>query len=723
MAEVSLELLTDDGILDYTRSDGKDRVLTSYKDIDLNFSGKIQPITGGVYDVEIFGSPYEDRCICGKIRQVSNEPCPNCGARVFSREEGLRRFARIELPFYYLNDLRFDIFKELFDDIFKDSTIKLDIRGNNDLKRYGYSGRSAKKLGIKVFDTCQFEYNKRKKELLITEFITDEKKCSYEGLMAIIEKYFPERLTEYRRLINRYYLVLPAMMRPFSVIMKDGSKKMNSHKLSIWYSIVIRFCCPDAVKSNSQNYNDVMNEFKTPGERVRYTALLRALLNAGKKQTTELLNTSKKNEARSIYSVRVKNSARCPIVPDTQIAVDEIGIPTHVAYEMCRENFIRYLMKECNFTKAEAIKSTREEYGNPELMKKFKDYAEQQCVLVNRQPTLHEYSIYCEKLRLVDNEYVIHYPIELCGPLNADFDGDTVSITLVPEEARDDTYKKMSPRYNRIYKKSLKNVFEFNHETLNGLADATEFTPEDPKELKEPRYYYTDYTQLLKDVEVDHKIKYGTPIVFTGKIGNVDYKNKITTYGKIRISKIIDADLDEIKVNGDPVLDNPYQRINAKSAAKLMTYLNTFDDGIEKARDIQKFVLKVVTERGVVTFDYSTLYANTNTDTYKDIRKIADSPDLTDKQKLVALTEKYAKYEKEVEDSFSSDLKNELDRANRVKLSSIVAINMPQFIVQGVDEKPIITKGNLLEGYSESEYIDHAIENRSLQAIKQSGVN
>lgn len=47
------------------------------------------------------------------------------------------------------------------------------------------------------------------------------------------------------------------------------------------------------------------------------------------------------------------------------------------------------------------------------------------------------------------------------------------------------------------------------------------------------------------------------------------------------------------------------------------------------------------------------------------------------------------KYEKEVEDSFSSDLKNELARANRVKLNSIVAMTMPQFIVSGVDERPV----------------------------------
>ena len=296
-------------------------------------------------------------------------------------------------------------------------------------------------------------------------------------------------------------------------------------------------------------------------------------------------------------------------------------------------------------------------------------------------------------------------------------------MILVPDEVAEDTYKKMSPRYNKIYKKNLENIFVFNHETLNGLANATEYTPDDPNDLKEPKYYYTDYTELLKDVEVNHKIKYGTPIVFTGKIGDVDYQSKITTYGRLRISKIIDADLDEIRVEGKPIMENPYERLNAKTAGKLMSYLYGFDDWVEKANELQKFALKVVTKTGVVTFDYSTLYADTDNETYRDIRKIADSEDLTDKQKLALITERYEKYLKGLEKDFSSDLKKELDRSARVKLDSIIAINAPSLIINGPEEKVVVTHGNLLEGFNEKEYLYHAIENRSLLTIKQSGVN
>ena len=375
-----LEILDDFAILDYTTDpDGKGRILYDHRDINMKYR-PFKPYAGGVYDVSIFGSPIADRCICGKIRGVSKEPCPQCEARVYSIEEGLRRFARIELPFYYLNDLRFDIFKELFDDIFKDCKITLKF-ASDDLRVGGYSSRSSKKLGIKVFDSCQFEYIPKMKELIISEFIDDVEKCSYEGLIKILEENFPERVTELKKLVNRLYLVQPAIMRPFGFSINNGQKLLVSHKMSVWYSIVIRLCCVQDKAANELNYQSVINKFKTPGEKVRYTALLRALLNIGKKMTTELLNTTKENLARGLYAVRTKNSARCPIIPSTELAIDEVSIPRHLAYEMCRSGFCDYLEKKLNFSKSEAVRSTLEEYNNPEIQKLFQEYAEKQIVI------------------------------------------------------------------------------------------------------------------------------------------------------------------------------------------------------------------------------------------------------------------------------------------------------------------------------------------------------
>lgn len=306
----------------------------------------------------------------------------------------------------------------------------------------------------------------------------------------------------------------------------------------------------------------------------------------------------------------------------------------------------------------------------------------------------------------------------LCPPLNADFDGDTVSITLVDEKAKEETLERMSPRYVNIYKKNNEPIFVFDHEALNGAAVATEYVFDDPEELESPRYYYENYAQLLKDVEVEKKIKIGTPITFTGKVcEGLEFQSKTTSYGRLRISKIIEADIDKIGI-----FKTPYERINAKSSAKLCQYLYQFPDGVEKMRELQKFFLKVVTKAGVVTFDFSTLMADYDDELYKKITNIADSKELTEKQKLLLMTELYGKYEKDIEGKFSDELKDELARADRVRLNSITAMAMPQLIISSVDEIPIITRRTLISGYTEQDYNYHAIENRSLQSIKVSGV-
>ena len=379
----SLEILTDEDILDYTRRGSKNFVLTTH--LDANLKCKIfTPVRGGVYDVEVFGSPYRDRCICGKVRTVSNEPCPECEAIVYSKIEALRRFARIELPFYYLNPMRFDVFQEFIDRIFPDKEFEF-----SDSTGEFYKTGSRYKLTQKVYDSCQFEYDDRLKKLIVSDIITDMEKSSYEGLLKLIQEFRPGDVKEYKSYINRLYLVLPTIMRPPSYTVKNGKPELGIPKLTTWYQIIMRFMCSANKDAKSFNYDTVLSQFKTPGEKVKYTALLRAMLENGLRQATDLLNSSKENLARDLYSIRTSNSGRCPIVPAVDLPIDEVEIPIHLAYEICRSGFIKYLMEELNFSEDQAILSTKEEAFNPEMQKLFKTYAEQQVVVINRPPTLH----------------------------------------------------------------------------------------------------------------------------------------------------------------------------------------------------------------------------------------------------------------------------------------------------------------------------------------------
>ena len=57
---VSLELLTDEAILDYTRREGRDMILYDHRDMNLRCAHP-QPYAGGVFDQSIFGSIYSDQ--------------------------------------------------------------------------------------------------------------------------------------------------------------------------------------------------------------------------------------------------------------------------------------------------------------------------------------------------------------------------------------------------------------------------------------------------------------------------------------------------------------------------------------------------------------------------------------------------------------------------------------------------------------------------------------
>lgn len=291
----------------------------------------------------------------------------------------------------------------------------------------------------------------------------------------------------------------------------------------------------------------------------------------------------------------------------------------------------------------------------------------------------------------------------------------SVAIHLVAPEAADDTYRKMSPRYMNIYKKNLEGIYNFKHEALNGLAVATEVKGTS-EEIDDPKEYYESYSELVKDAELKKTLPINKPIIFNGTIDGIEYKNKKTTYGRLRVSKIVKADIDYI----DGLKPYP-ERINAKTAAKLSLYLYQFPDGVERIKELQEYVLKAVTKAGVVTFDYKTLWADTDNETYRKICEVADNPKLSDQQKLLILTDLHAKYQKEIASSFSDDLKSELSMANRVKLDSIVDMVSPALIVSGVEEKPVVLRKTLLTGLSPNDYYRHAIENRSLQSIKNSG--
>lgn len=210
---IKAALLTDEDILYYT----SDRILTESRDLNLRVTTFPVPYKGGVYDATIFGSYYPNKCICGRTRTL-HKKCirQSCNSMVVTEIEMYSTYARIELPYYYLNTLRYKGFKKFFHSIFPASPKNINLV---------YSGG---KLDQRAFDLCQFNFDEETLVLEITDQITELSKVSYEGIQLIIEDYFPEKLAEYKTYVNRLVWVAPPVMRMFKFSVIDGSKKTGN---------------------------------------------------------------------------------------------------------------------------------------------------------------------------------------------------------------------------------------------------------------------------------------------------------------------------------------------------------------------------------------------------------------------------------------------------------------------------------------------------------------
>ena len=149
---------------------------------------------------------FSNSCNCGRLRTVTDSACPICGSRVLDVSTASKRFGRIELPVKYLSTLREDQYFRYIRGLF--NSIKFEFKSNQFQPSFNH----------KVFDICQFDYDEETKTLIITDDITDNLKCSYEGLESLINKYFGDKEYENAKKFTNYYiLVSPITIRTPSI--------------------------------------------------------------------------------------------------------------------------------------------------------------------------------------------------------------------------------------------------------------------------------------------------------------------------------------------------------------------------------------------------------------------------------------------------------------------------------------------------------------------------
>ena len=138
---------------------------------------------------------------------------------------------------------------------------------------------------------------------------------------------------------------------------------------------------------------------------------------------------------QNLLGKRVDYSGRSVIVVGPELALDQCGLPKHMALELFRPFVISGLLKkELAYNIRGAGRLIDD--GTPEVWGILEEVIKGKYVLLNRAPTLHRLGIQAFKPVLIEGNAIQVHPL-VCTAFNADFDGDQMAVHVpLSEEAQ-----------------------------------------------------------------------------------------------------------------------------------------------------------------------------------------------------------------------------------------------------------------------------------------------
>ena len=150
---------------------------------------------------------------------------------------------------------------------------------------------------------------------------------------------------------------------------------------------------------------------------------------------------------QNLLGKRVDYSGRSVIVVGPSLALDECGLPKHMALELFRPFVIQGLLaRELAYNIRGAGRLIEDEA--PEVWPILEEAIKNKYVLLNRAPTLHRQSIQAFRPVLIEGNAIQVHPL-VCPAYNADFDGDAMAVHVpLSEHAQLEAAQIMSANKN-----------------------------------------------------------------------------------------------------------------------------------------------------------------------------------------------------------------------------------------------------------------------------------
>ncbi|OGN11641.1 MAG: DNA-directed RNA polymerase subunit beta' [Candidatus Yanofskybacteria bacterium RIFCSPHIGHO2_02_FULL_43_15c] len=243
--------------------------------------------------------------------------------------------------------------------------------------------------------------------------------------------------------------VIPPALRP--MVQLDGGRFATADLNDLYRRVINRnnrlkhlqeLHAPEVITKNEKRMLQEAVDALIDGSMRRSQTMVAA--STGQKRALKSLADMLKGKTgrfrQNLLGKRVDYSGRSVIVIGPQLAIDECGLPKHMALELFKPFVVHRLISA---GLAHNIKSASRliEQQVPEVWQALEDAIKDKLVLLNRAPTLHRLSVQAFKPSLIEGK-AITIPALPISAFNADFDGDQMAVHLpltneAQKEARD----------------------------------------------------------------------------------------------------------------------------------------------------------------------------------------------------------------------------------------------------------------------------------------------
>jgi DNA-directed RNA polymerase subunit beta' len=230
--------------------------------------------------------------------------------------------------------------------------------------------------------------------------------------------------------------VIPPALRPMVAL--EGGRHASSDLNDLYRRVINRnnrlkklidIMAPDVILRNEkrilQEAVDALIDNSIRHGNTAYSAMSQAQRRP-LKSLSDYLKSKQGYFRQNLLGKRVDYSGRSVIVIGPELALDQCGLPKHMALELFRPFVISELLRQ---ELAYNIRGAGRliEDGVPEVWAILENVIKNKHVLLNRAPTLHRQGIQAFRPVLIEGNAIQIHPL-VCRAFNADFDGDQMAV-------------------------------------------------------------------------------------------------------------------------------------------------------------------------------------------------------------------------------------------------------------------------------------------------------